>query len=455
MNKVKEYVEISPATEGRFEQHKKTLVFVPKELKAGTLYTITVKKGFPLDNSTETLGEDYRFSFETAPDEGQESEFTFDLGGGVAEFARGETPVFPAFYYTNSKVPAVTVKVYKYPDAAAYIKSLAKREQIPSWTSWMRNRYNEDFSSLTVEEEFTSDFLSTDSHTHYVVFPKALPEGYYAAEMKAGRTVRQVWFQVTNLAAYLALGEEKSLLWVNDLTTKAPVPDARMRVESKGLEFKGDSTGVVVIDQSLGLGTGEGKVDFATVKSSAGEIVVPLDARDEWLYNKKTTNARDYWKYLYLDRELFKPGDEMHFWGVLAPRTKGIKEIGEVRIELYGGYGHYYEGYEETPILSQTIRVECSTYTGSIKLPILKPDYYYLRVMTGQTILLSRGFSVELYQKPAYRLEVTPDKRAIFAGESMNFRTTATFFEGTPVPELKLNYSINDKSGVVSTDEKE
>ena len=453
INKVKEYVEINPATTGRFEQHKKTVVFVPQELKAGTLYTVTVKKGFPLAQSTETLGENYSFSFETAPED-KTAGFIFDLGSGVTEFARGEIPVFPAFYYTNSAVPAAAVKVYQYPDAASYIKSLAKRDEIPYWTSWMRNLYSEDFTGLAVVEDFKTDFLTVDTYTHYVVFPKALPDGCYAAEIKAGETVRQVWFQVTNLAAYLALGEEKSLLWVNDLTTKAPVSDVKMKVVGMNLDFKGDSAGVVVIDKSLGLGTGEGKVNYATVKSAAGELVVPLDARDHWLYNKTTTNARDYWKYLYLDRELFKPGDVINFWGVLAPRTEGIKEVGEVRIELRGGYRPYYEGYEETPILSQTVRVEGSTYTGSIKLPVLKPDYYYLRVMTGETILLSRGFSVEIYQKPAYSLEITPEKKAIFAGEGMNFETAATFFEGTPVPALKLNYSINDKSGVVTTDEK-
>ena len=44
-----------------------------------------------------------------------------------------------------------------------------------------------------------------------------------------------------------------------------------------------------------------------------------------------------------------------------------------------GGYGNYYERSGDS-ILSQTVKVEGSTYNGSIKLPVLKPDYYYLRV---------------------------------------------------------------------------
>jgi len=38
------YFEITPNVEGRFEKHGKTCVFVPNELKNGTLYTVTVKK---------------------------------------------------------------------------------------------------------------------------------------------------------------------------------------------------------------------------------------------------------------------------------------------------------------------------------------------------------------------------------------------------------------------------
>src|SRR4051812_20227587 len=38
-------VSITPAVQGRFEQHKRTLVFVPSSLQPGTLYTVNVKAG--------------------------------------------------------------------------------------------------------------------------------------------------------------------------------------------------------------------------------------------------------------------------------------------------------------------------------------------------------------------------------------------------------------------------
>ena len=66
-DEIKNYFEIAPSAKGHFEYHGKTVVFVPDSLEKGTLYTVTIKKGLPLINSTQKLEEDFSFSFETAP----------------------------------------------------------------------------------------------------------------------------------------------------------------------------------------------------------------------------------------------------------------------------------------------------------------------------------------------------------------------------------------------------
>jgi len=43
------YFEITPSVEGTFEKHGYAAVFVPKKLEYGTLYTVNVKKGLPLE----------------------------------------------------------------------------------------------------------------------------------------------------------------------------------------------------------------------------------------------------------------------------------------------------------------------------------------------------------------------------------------------------------------------
>jgi uncharacterized protein YfaS (alpha-2-macroglobulin family) len=123
-----------------------------------------------------------------------------------------------------------------------------------------------------------------------------------------------------------------------------------------------------------------------------------------------------------------------------------------VVLELKGYSGYRYGMGEESPLARKTIPLTGNTFEGELKLPVLRPGYYYLVLKQGDTELLSRGLSVETYQKPAYQLEIEKEKRAIFAGEETNFQVKASFFEGTPVPGVSLNYYINGQQGTVKTD---
>lgn len=441
------FISISPQVEGRFEKHKKTLVFVPKSLQQGNIYTVTVKKGFPLTESNQLLAEDYQFTFETNSSDKVSDKFNFDIHNTQAEFTSGEVPVFPVSFYWKGKVPQVQVAVYRYPDSSNFIASLAKIEDIPSWAYNSRNMYREDLSKLTKHSQYVTDFISADSYMHYLALPDPLPPGFYAAQIQAEEAVKQVWFQVGDLGVYVTQGKESSLFWVNDLKSGSPVNGAKVSIAQPSKSWQTDSNGAVLIKEKLV----EDKRVYAIVEKDAKTTVVPLDGvpGSANAYNM----TRNYWKYLYLDRELYKPGDTVHFWGILSPR-KGAAALSEVTLELRGSDGPYYEGGANSPIQVQQLKVNGQTFTGEMKLPILKPGYYYYSVKVGEVELLSRGFSVETYIKPSYQLTIEPDKRAIFAGEGMNFRVQASFFEGTPVPGLKLNYYLAGKNGTVVTDDK-
>ena len=440
--KIAEYLKISPQVKGRFEKHKKTLVFVPERLEPQTLYTVTVNKGLPLLDSTDTLAEEYCFSFETASIKETESEFAFELEERLQDFSTTETPVFSVYanfdaQHTQGKVPSVAISLYRYADNQSFIKALQKKEQAPSWSYFAHKLYREDFTGLAKVGEYKTDFLSVDKYSHYFVFPEKLPVGYYAAEIQAGETQRQVWFQVTDLIVYQAQTAAQSLFWVNDLNTKKPVAGAEAFFADAKASFKGNAQGVILAEQKDSLGEGS----YALIKKDRQEIVVPLFSTRETNYTEDELDIRDYWKYLYLDRELFKPGDTLNFWGVLAPR-KGVAEIQEVEVEIVG----------RASLLSKKVKIDNKIFTGEIQLPILSPGYYYLQVKKGATVLLSTGFSVELYQKPAYKISVEPEKKAVFAGEKVKFLAQAAFFEGTAVPKANLHYRVQDKEGTVTTD---
>ncbi|WP_019849647.1 Ig-like domain-containing alpha-2-macroglobulin family protein [Desulfitobacterium sp. PCE1] len=450
---LKDYFSISPHVEGTFEKHKKTLVFVPKGLEPSTIYTVALKKGFPLMETHQTLAEDYIFSFETGSGSENTDQFVFDVNSELTEFSTADVPAFPA-YFSNSFIPPLHIDLYRYPDYKVFQGALGQRDRNPRWSYFAWNRYRGDMNPQYKVAEYETEFLRIDDYNHYVLFPEELEAGYYVAELKAGESIRQIWFQVSDLAVYLARGEENTLFWANDLNRKAPAAHAQVTIDSRNLSTAADESGAVLIQESL-VGTEQ---DYALVKSGNKETLIPLEPWPQW-YTQDRQRAIHYWKYLYLDREIYQPEDTVHFWGVLAPRGKDslqgqkVPAVKEASIELIASNAFYYEGDDGGPILTQTLPIQEMTYQGQLKLPVLKPGYYYLQLKSEGNVLLTRGFEVATYQKPAYKLSLSQDKRAVFVGEAMNFQVKSAFFEGTPVPGLQCAYTIQDKKGSVITDD--
>ena len=102
----------------------KTLVFVPKQLKPETLYTVIVKKGLPLLDSAKTLAEDYCFSFETTKAEEGEKKFSWEMDNRLVEFSTTEEPFFSVYFPTRTKLPSVNIALYCYADNQAFTQAL-------------------------------------------------------------------------------------------------------------------------------------------------------------------------------------------------------------------------------------------------------------------------------------------------------------------------------------------
>ena len=116
---------------------------------------------------------------------------------------------------------------------------------------------------------------------------------------------------------------------------------------------------------------------------------------------------------------------------MVKPRTGEIKVPGKVTVALTRG-----DVLNETVITSQEIAVADLNFSGNIELPNLLPGYYYLSVLIDGQNLISQGFEVDNYSKPSYQLEATPQRKAVFAGEKVDFQVKASFFEGTAASNI-------------------
>ncbi len=245
LKQIEKYFQISPETKGSFEQNKRSLVFVPEKLQAGTYYRVTVKKGLPMLGSDELLAEDHHFVFETSRDTEDKDKFSFDISNVLHEFAVGEEPVFDAYFdyrfiqgensVQEIKNMEIEITVYAFRDGEHFASSLAKKDEYPEWT-YMSREYRTDISSLQKAAEFKTNFLTLNEYSHYLIFPQSLPAGYYVADIKVGDHIRQVWMQITDLATYAAIGRQNTLIWVNDLAKKQPLEKGKVEVLGQKIE---------------------------------------------------------------------------------------------------------------------------------------------------------------------------------------------------------------------------
>ena len=140
---VEGHFQIDPPVEGRFEVHKRVVVFVPQALAAGTLYTVTVRAGVGLGGTDDVMADDFVFQFETGETErtgGVPQPAVLGFTRKLAEASTLEAPVL-AIYATEDDGAAIPIQVYRYPDVQAFLAMLEEFQAIPSWADITRGSF--------------------------------------------------------------------------------------------------------------------------------------------------------------------------------------------------------------------------------------------------------------------------------------------------------------------------
>ncbi len=470
-NNIDNYFEISPKVEGAFERHKRAAVFVPKDdLKEGTLYTITIKKGLKLKNSKYSLKEDYSFKFETgkttsSPTDNYKGYFSYNKR--LNEFSPREKPHIPFYYYINenstkSGTAKVQTTVYGYKNIDSFITALGKKDSIPSW-AYMTNQKNlAQTTGLNKVLNFDQEFKANYSEGQFIKIPQALPAGYYVIDSKWDTLRFQTFIQVTDIGMYIMKSDTKSLVWLNDLGSKAPSAGATLSLtgSSKGGTYTSDSNGLATFETPEDEATNgtAGSFDYSNYyfKVTAKNGKTAVLSYESYFYRYYGMNGSNlYWNFLSLDRNLYKPDDTVSLWGFAKNRYSNEK-LENLTVEIsqgysYWGYGkgiaedsirHYPSYNAGQPLVKTTVDVQDGAFQGSLKLPNLDPGGYQLTVKKGATVLANSYVNVQNYTKPPYKVEISRDKEAIFAGEQVIFDIKASFFEGTGLPDLGINYNI-------------
>jgi alpha-2-macroglobulin len=470
------FFTIEPKVEGRLEQHARTWVFVPKQLSLSTIYTVTVRKGVTLAASDQVLEDDVVFSFETSGPQKASSDERPPLDASfpwkLVEVVPSERPLVEAFVDqpwggddARKPLSSLTLRVFRLPSLTAAVDAYRTLTRAPDWAESSDQRLVPT-AGLPLVASFTAAIRAVaradDSDPpRYVEFPDLLDRGWYlVVRPRTGRD-QQFVLQVTDVATYLTTTTTTSVLWVNDVSSGAPIEDATLwTAEGKAIATTGpDGTArpeVPVGDLFLVTAPDGGSPGEAR---SGRAAIVPLavsapSAGSCGYWNAGWGND-DYWQVLATDRRLYRPTDEIDAWGMVRLRDGGgVPDGVELRVSTYR-----YD-CEETPAQNRALaiaRVEVAPggRTGTFATPIAIRDLpagpYQVALWVGAARVASSYVEVGEIRKPSYTIGVSTDRHVLVEGDRFTATVTSAFFDGTPLPGLGLRLEGTDTSGRATT----
>jgi len=443
------YFEITPQVTGFFEKHKRTMVFAPHSpLAEKTLYTVKIKKGLPLEGSQETLKEDYIFQFETASTTSDIEKPYFYFNRDLSQFPSTEAPALDVWLSYNNPAVTLDVWVYQFKNETDFINALKAQDNIPSWSSYGREQFRYPTEGLPEVVKFTvpieGDSDNSGYTKHYIRFPEKLNDGFYLVKSSTTNQEDYTFLQISNLSGYLATSQTKSVVWINDLTTKQPVAGAKISLVDTGFTQSTTNEGAVLFETPSQI-LKEETPHYFRAEFQGKVVILPVTP----IGPNATPTSSLYWKYLYTDRTLYLPTDTIKFWGLIQKRENHQQQTLTATLTKYDYFDYFGESiniYEQDVLPS-----DWGTFNSEMQLKNLQPGSYYLNIKIGDEVITSRWLDVQTYHKPAYKIDIETEKKAIIAGDTAVYKIKTQFFEGTPVPNLRLKYS-GDREGELTTD---
>jgi hypothetical protein len=223
------HFSIEPATDGRFEAHGRTIAFVPREaLATATMYRVTIGSGVTMTGSDQVLEAPVTFAFETAgprPD---------DRAGTWASDARSSaTRTRPRSSASTSSRPTPLPR----PRACPSRSTAWRRSTRPAAAITLAGdragaagpqqprRYGRPAARRGLRRHVR---VHLALRLHGGRFPAPLAAGWYVVVVPRNGQDRQVLLQVTTLSAFALSSETRTLAWVNDTATDAPIVGAEV-----------------------------------------------------------------------------------------------------------------------------------------------------------------------------------------------------------------------------------
>lgn len=461
--KLKDYISISPDVAGEWkEMYSYNYHFEHnKHFDPSKTYEITVKKGLK-DIDGNELKEDYKFKFSISNEEDISANLimlnNYKPDSNMDLSLNLNLNLNKALSIKNAKV-----KIINLGSKEEYVKAIKDVYYIENLNNYYNNYkavYEKDIKSL-VENEYNKA-KSEKKYWYYEEIPldfnlKISEQGYYLAILDINSNLSSSLFQVNSSTA-----------------SCSTLSNDNFMILYKGKSGNNNSVDVYVNNEKLGTTNEEGFLyveNFRNIIKNLNDEVNYIEFYNDGVHliadisnqvyadfsgeNTLTSLSKFNNGYLYIDRNSYKPGETIYYWGYVKNRKA---KVNDATLKITSNWD------DELATIPLKLS-EVGTFEGEFVLDSVdKESYITLDLLIGENTISHRNAQVRDYELKQYNISIKPESTKYLDGDTATINVTAETYDGTPLKDLDFKYAINSNyyyfddnvkkvDGTVKTDE--
>ncbi len=429
---IDDYFEIKPHVEGKFIYKDNTVIFVPDKLDENIQYTVTIKKGYGLKDSEQKLEEDYTFTFNTKLEKYSQVYFDSPLTNiyvdnvkMIEAYINDENMEFDINIYQYSNADYFADNIKYFAETGKFIKTVDTVEGI------------EGIAKINTIKQKPNIIYRYNSPKGIFELPD-LAKGYYLLEFISDDEKNYHFLQINDMLIYNAFFDNQIFVYAAEGKNSNGIVDAAVVVNGEHLGFT-DNNGILVVDKDTLVYKDKAILMRVEAKGFSDFIYAESFHFGSYFYRSQT-EAYEYMRYIDTDRPVYLPTDKINVWGFA--RHKDDKSLNQVKIELVE---------TDTDLILEEKTVDLSdigTYQTEFEINDITSTNCRINVYDNDTMISTEYISIMKYTKPLYTLKSEFDKEFVYSNEDIEYKLSANFFDGYPLPNLELSlnaycYSYN------------
>jgi len=280
---------------------------------------------------------------------------------------------------------------------------------------------------------------------HFIVIAKP-PKGLFAEERYWEHV--QVWVQVTQIGLDAFVDHTEMVAWTNALKDGSPLSGVTIESDSGAVQAKTDADGVARFEIPSG-----GTTYLVARQGKDAALLTPSTyywGDEGW--SKQNVYDELRW-YVFDDRQMYKPGEEIHLKGWIRQVGGGQDgDVGLVHESVLTGVSYRVVGPQGNEIATDRVTANA---LGGFDFTFTIPEnsnlgYAYIELsaegITGgfDGRWYSHSFQIQEFRRPEFEVTARNETTGpYFVGDSATVAVEAKYYAGGPLPSAETTWLVN------------